>query len=79
MSRLKLAVSICVPLILLLSANTAGAAMLFVNCGAKTGLTSIGAALKVVQGGSSKSVATSPINASMWYQGFRPNRRTTTV
>jgi hypothetical protein len=49
MSRLKLAVSICVPLILLLSANTAGAATLFVNCGAKTGLTSIGAALKAVQ------------------------------
>ena len=59
MSRLKLAVSICVPLILLLSANTAGAAMLFVNCGAKTGLTSIGAALKVVQGAGPSTIRVS--------------------
>lgn len=49
MSRLKLSVSLCLPLVLLMSASTVRAATLFVNCGGKGGLTSIGAALKVVQ------------------------------
>src|SRR5262245_51809805 len=48
-SRLKFIVSVCVPLVLLLSASTVAAATLSVNCGGKVGLTSIGAALKAVQ------------------------------
>jgi len=49
MSRRKFVASICMPLVLLLSANVVGAATVFVNCGGKAGLTSIGAALKAVQ------------------------------
>jgi hypothetical protein len=49
MSPLKFTVSVCVPLVLLLLSGTAGAATLYVNCGGKIGLTSVSAALKVVQ------------------------------
>ena len=46
MSRLKVVLSLCLPLVLLMSASTVKAATLYVNCGGKNGLTSIGAALK---------------------------------
>src|SRR4029077_19752726 len=49
MSRLKLGMTLCLPLVLLMSAGTVRAATLFVNCGGKAGLSTIGAALKVVQ------------------------------
>jgi hypothetical protein len=48
MSRLKVVLSLCLPLVLLMSTSTVRAATLYVNCGGKVGLTSIGAALKVV-------------------------------
>ena len=49
MSRLKLGVSLCLPLFLLMAASTVRAATLYVSCGGKGPLTSIGAALKIVQ------------------------------
>jgi hypothetical protein len=49
MSRLKLVLSLCLPLVLLMSASTVKAATLYVNCGGKVGVTSIGAALKILQ------------------------------
>jgi len=49
MSRLKVVLSLCLPLALLMSASTVRAATLYVNCGGKAGLTSIGAALKALQ------------------------------
>jgi hypothetical protein len=49
MSRLKVVLSLCLPLVLLMSASTVRAASLYVNCGAKGGLTSIAAAVKVAQ------------------------------
>jgi hypothetical protein len=49
MSRLKLGMTLCLPLVLLMSASAVRAATLQVNCGGKGGLTSIGAALKQLQ------------------------------
>ena len=49
MSRLKIVLSLCLPLVLLMSASTVKAATLWVNCGGKVGLTSIAAALKALQ------------------------------
>ena len=49
MSRLKGALSLSLPLVLLLSASTVRAATLNVDCGGRGPLTSIGAALKAVQ------------------------------
>lgn len=49
MSRTKHCLSLCLPLVLLMSAGTVQAATLYVNCGTSVGLTSIGAALKVLQ------------------------------
>jgi Right handed beta helix region len=49
MFRLKHGLSLCLPLVLLMSTSAAKAATLYVNCGGKVGLTSIGAALKALQ------------------------------
>lgn len=49
MSRLKAMLSLSLPLVLLMSAGTVRAATLYVNCGGKGGLTSITAAVKVLQ------------------------------
>lgn len=49
MSRLRVVLSFCLPLIILMSASPVRAATLHVNCGGKVGLTSLGAALKAVQ------------------------------
>ncbi|MBS0579536.1 MAG: hypothetical protein JSR36_09765 [Proteobacteria bacterium] len=49
MSRLKLGMSLCLPLLLLMAASTVKAATLYVNCGGRIGLTSIGAALRAAQ------------------------------
>lgn len=49
MSRLKVVLSLCLPMVLLMSASTVSAATLYVNCGGKGPMTSIGAALKALQ------------------------------
>lgn len=49
MSRLKLGMRVCLPLLVLMTASTGKAATLYVNCGGKAGLNSIGAALKILQ------------------------------
>ena len=49
MSRLKFGVLLCLPLLLLMAASTVTAATLYVNCGGKSGLSSIGGALKALQ------------------------------
>lgn len=49
MSRLKFGGCLCLPLLLFLAANTVNAATLYVNCGGKGPLTSVGAALKTLQ------------------------------
>ena len=49
MSRFKLRTSLCLSLLVLMSAGTVRAATLYVNCGAKEGLHSIGAALQSLQ------------------------------
>jgi hypothetical protein len=41
MSRLKLGMRVCLPLLLFMAAGTVKATTLYVNCGAKAGLTSI--------------------------------------
>ncbi|MGB8692284.1 MAG: hypothetical protein WCD08_02095, partial [Steroidobacteraceae bacterium] len=41
---------VCVPALLLLMGTTANATTLWVNCGARSGLTSINAALKTLKG-----------------------------
>ena len=51
MSRLKLGMSLCLPVVLIVAASTVTATTLSVNCAAKEGLHSIGAALKVLQNG----------------------------
>jgi len=51
MSRLKLGMSLCLPVVLIVAASTVRATTLSVNCAAKEGLHSIGAALKVLQNG----------------------------
>jgi hypothetical protein len=53
---------VCVSALLLLVGSTANATTLWVNCGAKSGLNSIGAALKALQSGDSHGLAT--INVS---------------
>lgn len=62
MSRLKVVLSLSLPVVLLMSASTVRAATLYVNCGGKVGLTSIGAALKVLQ--YSEGHGSSTINVS---------------
>lgn len=59
MSRLKGGLSLSLVLVLLMSASTVRAATLYVNCGGKGPLTSIGAGLKVAQ-----SAGPSTINVS---------------
>jgi hypothetical protein len=49
MSRLKLGTRLCLPLLLFMVVGTVKAGTLYVNCGARTGLTSIGAALKALR------------------------------
>jgi hypothetical protein len=49
MSAFRFSKHLCVPALLLLLGSTAQGATLFVNCGAKVGLTSINAALKTLQ------------------------------
>ncbi len=49
MSRLKMALHLCLPLGLLMSASTVQAATLYVSCGGKGPLTTIGAAIKTLQ------------------------------
>ena len=49
MSRLNVGMSLALPLFFLMAASTVRATTLYVNCGAKTGLTSIGAALKALK------------------------------
>jgi len=51
MSGLRLGVSLCLPVVLIVAASTVRATTLSVNCAAKEGLHSIGAALKVLQNG----------------------------
>jgi hypothetical protein len=62
MSRLKLGMSLCLPLILMMAASSVRAGTLYVNCGGKVGLTSIKAALKALQ--YSESHGSSTINVS---------------
>lgn len=62
MSRLKVVLSLSLPLVLLMSASTVRAATLYVNCSGKVGLTSIGAALKALQ--YSEGHGSSTINVS---------------
>jgi hypothetical protein len=49
MSRLMYGPGLCLMALLLMSTGTVNAATLYVNCAGKTGLTSIGAALKALQ------------------------------
>ena len=49
MSRFNLSMRLCLPLFLFMAASSVKAATLYVNCGGKTGLSSIGAALKALQ------------------------------
>ena len=49
MSRLNFGVRICLPLLILMATSTVKAATLYVNCGGRTGLPSIAAALKALQ------------------------------
>src|SRR5262249_19197938 len=49
MSRASIATNLCLALLFAMSAGSAKAATLYVNCGGKGGLTSIGAALKTLQ------------------------------
>ena len=62
MSRLKSGVRFCLPLLLFVAASTVSATTLSVNCAAKEGLHSIGAALKVLQNGEGHNPST--INVS---------------
>ena len=62
MSRLKLGIRLCLPLLLFMAASTVKATTLHVNCGGKAGLTSIGAALKELQ--YSEGHGSSTINVS---------------
>ena len=48
-SRVRLCMTLSLPVAFLLATGFANAASLFVNCGGRTGLTSVGAALKVLQ------------------------------
>jgi hypothetical protein len=58
MSRLKVGLSVCLPLVLLMAASTVRATTLSVSCAAKEGLHSIGAALKVLQNGAGHEPST---------------------
>src|SRR5262252_3401266 len=49
MSRLMYGPGLCLMALLIMSTGTVNAATLYVSCGGKTGLTSIGAALKALQ------------------------------
>jgi len=49
MWRNRFGTSLCLSLLLLMSASAVRAATLYVNCGGRAGLTSIGAALKALQ------------------------------
>ena len=49
MSRFSFGLSLCLPLVLLMAASTVRAATLYVECGGKGPLTSIGAAVKVAK------------------------------
>ena len=49
MSRFKLGMRIFMPLLILAAASTVKAETLYVNCGGKTGFSSVGAALKTLQ------------------------------
>src|ERR1700745_2755640 len=49
MSRFKLSMRLCLPLLLFIAASTVKAGTLYVNCGGRVGLSSIGAALKQLQ------------------------------
>src|SRR5215831_8633831 len=62
MSGLKLGMRLCLPLLLLMVASTVKAATLYVNCGGKGGMASIGAALRVLQNGEGHDSST--INVS---------------
>ena len=62
MSRLKLSLRLCLPLLLFMAASTVKATALHVNCGGKAGLTTIGTALKALQ--YSEGHAPSTINVS---------------
>ena len=62
MSGLKLGMRLCLPLLLLMAASTVKAATLYVNCGGKGGMASIGAALRVLQNGEGHDSST--INVS---------------
>jgi hypothetical protein len=62
MSRLKLSLRLCLPLLLFMAASTVKATTLHVNCGGKAGLTTIGTALKALQ--YSEGHAPSTINVS---------------
>src|SRR5215472_10162100 len=62
MSRCKLEPGFCISLLMLMSAGTVRATTLSVNCAAKEGLHSIGAALRVLQNGQGHSPST--INVS---------------
>lgn len=62
MSRLRFGVLLCLPLLLLTAASAVRATTLSVNCAAKEGLHSIGAALQVLQNG--EDHASSTINVS---------------
>jgi hypothetical protein len=65
MSRLKLRTRLCFPLLLFMAASTVKATTLYVNCGGKAGLTTIGTALKALQ--YSEGHAPSTINVSGAY------------
>src|SRR5215469_10118029 len=62
MSRLKVGLRPCLPLVFLMAASTVRATTLSVNCAAKEELHSIGAALKVLQNGEGHEPST--INVS---------------
>src|SRR5262244_1219400 len=62
MSRFKLGTGFCISMLVLMSAGSVRAATLYVNCGAKEGLHSIGAALRVLQRAQEQSPST--INVS---------------
>lgn len=62
MSRLKLSMRLCLPPLILMAASTVQATTLYVNCGGKTGLTSILAALRTLQ--YSEGHGSSTINVS---------------
>jgi hypothetical protein len=63
MSRLKLGMSesVCLPVVLIVAASTVRATTLSVNCAAKEGLHSIGAALKVLQNGQGHEPSTANV------------------